>query len=316
MNPNIAAQLEDTIANITDQFKGLESQLKNLTGTLQNLVTSGLAATAEGNKLSYAWTLLSRQIASVFLPAINWLIEKILKLTEWFRGLSGENQSLLMKVGLLIGAFLAMATVATVLMSVISPVSLMVSAVAAALYYFFTQTELGKVVLEEVTKALIWMVDNWYVLVNVFELVGGALKKIGQLFMWGMASLGNAIIGLLIKVMEWIPGLGEATDGMKKFHDENARAIDQFANDILKPIELSQKPQKGKGGPNNQVNPTGFNFESLSASFERITSEANKKDLAMDIAKQQLKVQEQIAAGVVAMANNGWGETQGGGGDF
>ena len=163
------------------------------------------------------------------------------------------------------------------------------------------------------------LIDGWYMLLNAFELVVGALKKAGQFLILGFAMIGQAIIGLVIKIMEWIPGLGDAAEGLKKIKERDDAIIEGFKNNVLAPIELSQRKPKGPAGPGkprSDVDPTGFNFESLSASFERITAEANKKDLALDVAKQQLEEQKKIAEGIAAIAANGWGDTSGGGGDF
>jgi hypothetical protein len=62
------------------------------TSKLLGFVRAGLEGSTAGVKLSYSTQMLERQIASVFLPAIETVIGKIQALTEWFRGLSGEQQ--------------------------------------------------------------------------------------------------------------------------------------------------------------------------------------------------------------------------------
>jgi ABC-type multidrug transport system fused ATPase/permease subunit len=318
VNPNATAQLETAIGGITEQFQGLTRQLQSLTGTLQNLITAGLSGTTQGNKLAYAWTLLSRQVAAVFLPTIEYLIRKILQLTQWFADLGKEGQDLVQQIGLLVGVFVAFTTIASILMAVMSPIAVLVGAVAAALFYFFTQTDYGREIMAKAGSVMDTLIDGWYMLINVFELVTGALKKAGQFLVLGFAMIGQAIMGLVIQIMEWIPGLGDAAESLKKIKERDDAIIEGFKNNVLAPIELSKRGPKKKdsGGAGRNVDVAGFNFESLSASFERITSEANKKDLAMDIAKQQLDEQKKIAAGIAEIANNGWGDKQGGGGDF
>lgn len=62
------------------------------TSKLMGFVRAGLEGTTAGVRLSYSTQMLQRQIASVFLPAIEAVIGKIQALTEWFKGLSGEQQ--------------------------------------------------------------------------------------------------------------------------------------------------------------------------------------------------------------------------------
>lgn len=60
--------------------------------SLTGFVRAGLSQTAEGEQLSYAMTELSQEIASVFIPVIEDATDLVRGLTDWFRGLSGEQQ--------------------------------------------------------------------------------------------------------------------------------------------------------------------------------------------------------------------------------
>jgi hypothetical protein len=149
-------------------------------------------------------------------------------------------------------------------------------------------------VLDALSAALQIAIKNWQDLKNYFEAFTGALAKIFEVVVAGFLWMGIKLIGIIESILEWIPGTDSFAESLKNARQNMEATKDALLKDVWKPIQVS-----GKGGqdqrPGNKVNPTGFNFESLSASFERITSEANKKDLALDMAKQQLKVQEQIA---------------------
>lgn len=304
MNPNVTAQLGSVIDDITEQFRGLAQQMQQLSSTLQRLASSGLAATSEGNKLSYAWLLLSRQIAAITLPVVNFLVEKMLQLTSWFSRLSGDAQFLLLKVGLVAASFTVLTPILSALLAILNPMSLVIGVLANALIYFFTQTELGQSVLDAMSAALQFTIKNWETVKTTFEAVTGALVKIFEVVVAGFLWMGIKIVGIIESILDWIPGTDGAAESLKGFRQNMEAMKDSLLADAMKPILVSGKadPNKASKRARQDVNPTGFNFESLSASFERITSEANKKDLAMDLAKQQLKVQEQIAENTKPMA--------------
>jgi hypothetical protein len=64
-----------------------------VTQAARSWVNSGLAGTGIGNQMSMQFTLLSQQIAGVFVPTLNLVIRGIETLTAWFRSLTGEQQN-------------------------------------------------------------------------------------------------------------------------------------------------------------------------------------------------------------------------------
>lgn len=307
MNPNAVAQLDTAIADITRQFQGLAQQMQNLSSTLQRFASAGLQATAEGNKLSYAWLLLSRQIAAITLPVVNFLVEKIIQLTNWFSKLSGDAQFLLLKVGLVAASFTMLTPILGVLLTILNPMSAVMGVLANALVYFFTQTELGQSVLDALSAALQFAIKNWETIKNTFEAVTGAIVKVFEVVVAGFLWMGIKIVGIIESILDWIPGTDAAAESLKGFRQGMEAMQDSLLKDAMKPIMVSGKsdPNKPSSRPRQGVNPTGFTFESLSASFERITGEVNKKDLAkesLEVQKMQLEQQKIIAGGVLGGA--------------
>jgi hypothetical protein len=82
-----------------------------LTGAILGFVRAGLAGTVEGNRLTYQFQMLSREIAGVFMPVIEGMMTKLAQAVAWFRTLSGEKQNLIMRFALASVAALAFAMV-------------------------------------------------------------------------------------------------------------------------------------------------------------------------------------------------------------
>jgi hypothetical protein len=82
------AQLQATPVAIGAAVAGFQL----LTNAARSWVSAGMAGTAHGNLLALQFTMLSREIAGVFVPTINLAIRGIEKITAWFRSLTGEQQ--------------------------------------------------------------------------------------------------------------------------------------------------------------------------------------------------------------------------------
>lgn len=314
MTSDTTAQLGSVISDITKQFQGLAEQMTQLGNSLQRLATAGLSATTEGNRLSFVWEKFTQQIASVFLPVIKYLIEKLVQLTVWFKGLTGDSQSLIMKIGLIAGAFLLITPILAALGSVLSPIAIAVAAVGFVLYEFFTKTEMGKAVLDSLSESVQWAITHWEDIREVMETVMGRLIKVFQTVAAGFMWFGLKLGGVIEEIISWIPGLGDMANAIKDFREKGEQNLALLLNDINAPIQVTPRGSKGDGRDRQQVNPTGFAFESLSASFERITSAANKQDIAKDslaVQKQQLGWLEKIAQGIQDIDDR-----DSGGGDF
>lgn len=63
-----------------------------LSGSIMGFVTAGLAGTAEGQRFSYLFQQISREIAGIFMPTIRMASRWLENLLGWFRSLTGEQQ--------------------------------------------------------------------------------------------------------------------------------------------------------------------------------------------------------------------------------
>ena len=312
-------QFSEGLSGLTDAFagiaKGFAKQMQELGSSLQRLVTAGLASTNEGNRLSYTWMLFSRQIASIFLPTINYVIVKLQQMTEWFKKLTGDQQRLIESIGSLALGFVMLGPVIGIVMAVLSPLTMLIAGLGGVLYVFFTQSALGKAIMATVVEAvsqmggiLEWVADVFAV---VSDVVAVAIDSVLAVFV----GLGVAIMDFVASILEYVPFLGDAAAKMREWTDAGQAQLDLLVKSANREIGKRDKTE-GPGSSRTDVNPSGFGFESLSASFERITSAANKQDLAKDaltVSKKQLIVLEAIQAGVQGATP---GQAYGGGKDF
>ncbi len=97
-------------------------------------VRAGLAGTAQGNYLAIQFERLSREVAGIFLPAVEKLIEYLEKTVNWFRGLSGAQQDAIMKWTLWGTAALAAAVLLPILKAGFMALIVVVKGLSVALY--------------------------------------------------------------------------------------------------------------------------------------------------------------------------------------
>ena len=64
-----------------------------LVASTRSWVNAGIAGTLYGNQLQLQFTLLSREIAGVFVPTIRKVIDGLREVTQWFRQLTGDQQA-------------------------------------------------------------------------------------------------------------------------------------------------------------------------------------------------------------------------------
>lgn len=83
-----------------------------LTNAAHSWVNAGLQGTAHGNLMSMMFQQMSQQIAGIFVPTINLVIQGLRDLTYWFRSLTGDQQDSIRRW---IEAAAVMVTVSTVM---------------------------------------------------------------------------------------------------------------------------------------------------------------------------------------------------------
>lgn len=87
----VAAQVAATPAAIGAAVAGFQM----LTSAARGWVQAGLAGTAQGGAMQAQFALLSQQIAGVFVPTIQAVTRIIKDLADWFRSLSGDQQTVI-----------------------------------------------------------------------------------------------------------------------------------------------------------------------------------------------------------------------------
>src|SRR5262249_7156885 len=90
----------DVFKGLTQVASGLSTALGPITGHLQGMALAGINASHFGEILGLRFQELNRQMASVFVPTVEFVIAKLDQLIRWFRGLTGEQQATLRQWGL------------------------------------------------------------------------------------------------------------------------------------------------------------------------------------------------------------------------
>lgn len=106
-----AKGLAEAFGGINQAAQGLAKAFAPAISQLSGFVTAGVAASAEGQMISYQFEELSHQIASLFAPQIHAAIDALGRLVSWFQNLSGEQQASLRGWGLTLGGIAAAAFV-------------------------------------------------------------------------------------------------------------------------------------------------------------------------------------------------------------
>jgi len=302
-----AQQAMPSMQQINAEFLKLQQQLKvavtafsNFTQQIVNIAKAGFAGTQEGNRLSFAWMMLSKQIASLFIPVINTLTMVIQRLTSFFGGLTGQGQGMFAawaEISAVIAGLLIrlpiMAGIWKAIQAIMSPWTMGLALLFEAFSEFMTGTEEGKAIMGLLSEAF----EGLKVIMGA---VGSALKWVVDIVVMafqavvrGFAWLGIKIMEIIEEILDWIPGMGDVVESIKKFRKETQASLDAVNNNGWG-VKEKDKPQ------HQNVNMAGGVFEGLGASFQRVTEAANKMAGGPEEArhKEQLAVQMEIAAGV------------------
>src|SRR5262249_5582923 len=83
--------------------QSLTTAFKGASVSVMGLATAGLAGTVEGNRMTFAWQQLSRQITAVALPGFEKITHVVAAITDRFRALSGVQQANLLRWAAMVG---------------------------------------------------------------------------------------------------------------------------------------------------------------------------------------------------------------------
>jgi hypothetical protein len=278
--PTPAQQMAQSLNMLrASMLVGLQS-VQRMTASLMSMARAGLEGTAEGMRLSFAWQLLSRQIAAIFIPVVNLATNAIIYMRNVLMSFSGTMQNITLVVGGLIAAFVpflaSLPMIAALLQTVtalFSPFRLILLAVAGAVSAFLSSSQ-GAPVLAALGQAMSAVMGLFGTLAGLF----GDVLAIPVQLLIGILTLLEPIITLVVK------GLTLLANGLKWVFDK--------IRDFLAWLGFGTKElAKAQNAPRRDVTPAKFSFEGIGDAMERITLAANKT-AAMDVATKQLTEQE------------------------
>lgn len=302
----------DGLRHFNDQLKNLARQAQehaiavqrmaaSFSLAIKGMVASGFAGTQEANRLGLAWTLLSRQIASLFIPVVNVLTSAMMYLASVFSGLSGYGQSMavtFMAVATAIATKLPLLTILGTVFSLIgtilSPMTIMLTALAQGLMDFLQGTIEGQMIMAAISEVVSFFAAGLKLLGPVIAAVADAVTVALQYLIRGFTWVVIKIAWLVEQILDWIPGLGDAAESVKRFR-ENAQANLDKMN--AGPDGASKKVTERK---RNDVTPANARFEELGAAFERVTMAGAKMgaDPAEARHNDQMKKQDDLISAV------------------
>ncbi len=175
-------------------------------------VRAGLSGTTMGERLGLQFNLLSREIASLFIPVLNRVIEALQSVTSWFRQLSGPQQAF---IGWTIAATVGLLGVATILPRLVGGLSAMggvlkvlaanpIVAIVGAIAALLVGTESGRSALGRLAAAFAPIFSALGKLLDalkpVFDFLGKAIAAVAD----GIAFVVDKISGAVEAVTDWL----------------------------------------------------------------------------------------------------------------
>lgn len=139
-NPFSLGEIKWTGAGLVQGFQGasqaavgLNSALGPVISRLTGFVQAGFAASGAGQRFQLLQQQLSNQIASLFAPQIEKLVEWMQQLVDWFRNLSGEEQDQLATWGLWLAGIAGAAVVLPTIISTVQALGMALGGLKAVM---------------------------------------------------------------------------------------------------------------------------------------------------------------------------------------
>jgi hypothetical protein len=246
----LAKEAKWTGIGMVDVFKGtstaaagLNAALAPVTGHLQGMVLAGINVSHFGELLSLRFQELNRQMASVFVPTVDFVIVKLDGLIRWFRSLTGEQQATLRQWGLWIAGI---GVAATVLPRVIASVQALGVAVKGV-----------SLVLTGLSVS-----NPWVLLLTVLAGAGAALAVLGSKTLT-LGDAANATVEAGSKLSDALSAAGGAAD---KLADKTATVVDRIAEAARQAVGLK-----------DVLNESGQAKTGLAAIYGRLRFEIEKR---------------------------------------
>ncbi len=151
---------------------------------LLKYINAGISGTTVGEHLSFQFQELNRQIAALFLPAIEKVIQKLTQLTQWFRNLSGEQQQ---QIGRWLGVGTAMLGLLTIGPKLVSMFKFIGGAMQAAM----------------IGNPLLTLLAGMGLLMAQSEGGRESLMKLGNAAMDAFGALAEILVGVVLPIVEY-----------------------------------------------------------------------------------------------------------------
>lgn len=259
---------------------------KKLESSLRSLRSAGMENTVEANQQSIAYTLLSREIAGVFMPATQATTNVIMSMQKAMSGLTEGGQDVLLVLSYATAGLVTFTTA-------------QIAATAAGIKF----------------TGVLAVVARWLPLIG---LATGSIVALGALFLSsesGASMLNTALEG----TVELLNEIGKKTEALNKMSWKDWLGIKGFeimealgmvkggvADFALGVVADDIAAKKGKDKGRRQPTPGNFQFENSSAAaFERVQLAAAKSSIGgkdtpekqLEVEQEQLKVLEQLRDG-------------------
>jgi len=258
---------------------GLSSAFTGAIGIIGGFATAGLAASVQGERLTWQMSLLARQVGSLFIPVIEACITVVRKVTEALQSLTGAQQKAL-------GATIALAVGVKLLMSA-SGLGLIVGVISAAVAAYTLlsdamSTTNGKV--GQSASLLSVLGETLREIWNVVKMIGSAFEGMGSVIKNVFNYLGERIKVVLLEIRNLAKALQSAMTTAGIFVTGKSAGI------------ISNKPWED-GKDRQELTPKGSGFENITSAFNRIQqSIANTFSPEKAAMEQAARDREQIAA--------------------
>lgn len=91
------AKIKNGFAGVAGVFNSVRGAIEGATGSLMGWVRQGFQGTTQGAMLNVQFELLSREIASIFIPIMDKVSYAVQEALNWFRQLTGAQQDQIMQ---------------------------------------------------------------------------------------------------------------------------------------------------------------------------------------------------------------------------
>src|ERR1051325_9441152 len=282
----IKANLKELNAELLKQIPGiflgkLEELSKSaargfavMTVGITGFVTAGLSGTALGERLTFQLSMLSREIANVFLPVIESISNGLQRLIDWFRSLTGEQQN----------SIAYWSVFGITVLGIVGTIGKVI-AIVRELKTALAGLAIVQALLNGLTLNFAAIAGG----IAAVALVGGTLALANEA---GKAATGGATAS---------SGKGGSRTGAPQIKE-----FDKLGRPIYyEPGEISNvtgQPIRG-GVARNQLDNASSGFSSLQETFRRVQLAALRQNVGITNEEKQLLAQERTARATEATAS-------------